>query len=59
MLYTDQLEKKCKKCKSGFYIERSTRDEIEGILHCKSCQSRVKRYQNDDSQIEKRLTIME
>lgn len=42
----DNINKQCKKCKKGKYIETSIHDDIDGVLHCSNCDHKVKRYEN-------------
>lgn len=44
----DRTNKKCSECGKGKYKETSMMDDIDGVLHCTNCGSRVKRYSEDD-----------
>lgn len=42
--FEDRLEKKCLKCKTGTYLETNQWDDLDGVLHCRACNHKVRRY---------------
>jgi len=41
----DLLNKDCLTCKKGRYIETSIQDDIQGVLYCSKCSSKVRRHE--------------
>lgn len=46
----DRTNTKCTKCKRGTYVETGIFDDIEGVLHCRSCRHKVERWDQEKNQ---------